>query len=102
MSRRFSERFRAVPTISSILLPAVSTADAAALSSAAKDTVALKTPVIPNARVARPTRLPTPPPTHNRAGRRTISLIIPLPHRRFFNLYPLPPPPPRPPPSHPS
>src|SRR6266852_3503887 len=87
MSLRFSERFRAVTTISSKLLPSVSPADAAVLSSAAKDTVAQKTPAIPNARVARPTRIPTPRPAHNRAGRRTISLIITPPNRRFFNLY---------------
>src|SRR6266851_2147407 len=83
MSRRFSERFRAVTTISTRLLSGV--AGAAALSSAARDTFELRTPVIPNARAARPTRIPTPRPArHNRAGRRTISLIISLPNRRFF------------------
>src|ERR1700722_25282 len=82
MSLRFSTRFRAVTTISVIssdlLLLVLS-----AFSSAAKDSVALKAPDIPNARAARPTRIQPPRPTRNGAGRRTNVLIIAPPNRRF-------------------
>src|ERR1700688_1723816 len=82
ISLRFSERFRAVTTISMIsssFLLSVLPADAAALSSAARHTVALKAPVIPNARVATPSRNQTPRPARDRAGRRAnMFMITPL------------------------
>src|SRR5882757_4041724 len=85
-SRRFSERFRAVTTISTRLSSFVAP-DAMAFSSAAKDTVALKAAVNPSASVARPTPIPTPRPAREWAGRRIVSLIISPPDRRFYYPY---------------
>src|ERR1700722_9420274 len=83
ISLRFSARFRAVTTIS-VISSDLPLFVLSAFSSAAKDTVALKAPVIPNARVARPTRIRTARPTRNAAGRRTNALIITPPNSSFL------------------